>query len=205
VGTPHNGPFIGGGNTAFKTDIDSWVYFVRKCDTESWMGFTLDIPYGPNIEQDGFGAALKCKISYFMLIICYRLTTIIDDISSQLVKNADRFQIVVKLPLGGFEAKFSPVVPDVLARLPANFAAKACLIEVTVKDITRVSVERLGVPFSNPGHIAERWLNGYEVAAGKTLEDILCSTEYKLVVPEHPGVMEKRWAQHQMPPKFEYP
>lgn len=81
------------------------------------------------------------------------------------------------------------------------------LLHITLTDPNlKVKVAGFGMPFSNPGHLSDGWINRNEpIVSGMTLTDILAQTEFRLVVAAPFGPLMCRWELSLLPPPFVYP
>lgn len=58
------GSFIGSkkmGDTHSAAMIHVRILLLRTAHRDSWMGFTMEFPLGPNNENEGFGQCHECK------------------------------------------------------------------------------------------------------------------------------------------------
>jgi len=80
---------------------------------------------------------------------------------------------------------------------------------VFLSDNAQMTVEGFGISFANPGHAAERWINGGEpfgnvVSRPFTLLDVLEQRSFFFVVASPSVIMEKLWTYIELPPPFSY-
>ncbi|EEU35956.1 uncharacterized protein NECHADRAFT_49645, partial [Fusarium vanettenii 77-13-4] len=79
-------------------------------------------------------------------------------------------------------------------------------VQVWLQDGSEVGVEGYGLPFSNPSHPSEGWLNRLEPIVGdKTLVDIIDQRHFTFVVHKPCDVLRRDWHENEMPPPFCYP
>lgn len=117
----------------------------------------------------------------------------------------DTYRLSVKFPLGKTFAAVQSADKDTLEKLPGT-TKKHSLLKVTLKEGSHANVDGYGMPFANPGHASEGWVNRNAPMIGKhTLLDILERSEFSFVVASGDMVLETKWAEDQLPPPFRYP
>ncbi|KAI8713767.1 hypothetical protein NCS52_01222200 [Fusarium sp. LHS14.1] len=104
----------------------------------------------------------------------------------------------LKYSVDPLDDKMKGLFPDATRRLS--------FVQVWLQDGSEVGVEGYGLPFSNPGHPSEGWLNRLEpIVEGKTLVDIIDQRHFTFVVHKPCDVLRRDWHENEMPPPFCYP
>ncbi|TFB02785.1 Regulator of nonsense transcripts 1 [Trichoderma ghanense] len=176
------GWLFGGRGLGIQTAIQTVLHVHREPEATSWQGFTIEIPLGERNEDDGFGVTHKYDRRHIKTI------------------TADHYSIEVHFPHGS-QFIINELSEDTLAKLP-DTKKKMSWLEVHLKE--RPTVKGFGMPFANPGHPSEGFVNRNAAIKGKTLLDILQQESFYFIVAAPKGPLEKYWAQ-ELPAPFRYP
>ncbi|RSM18554.1 hypothetical protein CDV31_002690 [Fusarium ambrosium] len=151
----------------------------------------MEFPMGSTTEDDGFG-------------ICHRLER--RNAGLQVPTVTDTRTIRVKFPRGSITYSVDSLDDDKLQRLFPAATRLLSIVRVSLKPGSEVTVEGYGLPFANPGHPSEGWLNKLEPIVGdKTLVDILMQRDFTFIVHKPSHVLRRDWNEDQLPPPFSYP
>lgn len=112
---------------------------------------------------------------------------------------------MVKFPRGQATRRFDTLVGEKRALFP-TVETEMSVLEVSLVDGARVSVEGYGFQFANPSHPAEDWIvRQGPVGAGKTLLDILEQRTFIFAVKSPAKTVGLGWNEANMPPAFNLP
>ncbi|PON27775.1 hypothetical protein TGAM01_v203542 [Trichoderma gamsii] len=177
---------FGGKGLGFETPFDITIHVHNETHKTAWFGFSLSVPLGPNLEEDGFG-------------MCHTLSRH----SGRLhVAPAETYDIQVLFPSNAYSFT-EDLPPSLLAAIPDS--DKLCRLNVYLKPGTYSTIKRFGMPFSHPGTEIEAVINDNEpMCAGRTLVDILQQREFSFVVAASSNAVDAHWLQD-LPPPFRYP
>lgn len=110
----------------------------------------------------------------------------------------------VRFPVGRFTGEVLDKMPEKLSgRFPVkNFSA----LEISLHDGAFVEVDGFGLPFHNPGHDADDWINkGSVVASSMTFIDILRQRKWHIIVKENRDRFKRLWEESLVPAPFTFP
>ena len=121
----------------------------------------------------------------------------------------DFHRLTVKFPRCGLQTFVEPVEGELRDRFP-NAKKGLSLVQVFLRDDAQVTVEGFGIPFANPSHTAEGWINKNEPLGNVadrpfTLLDVLKQRSFFFVVSSPSAIIEKFWAHAELPSPFSYP
>ncbi|KAJ4246496.1 hypothetical protein NW757_009545 [Fusarium falciforme] len=123
----------------------------------------------------------------------------------QVPKVTNVRRIRIKFPRGRITYSVDPL-DDEMQELFPGATRLLFLTQVSLRDGSEVTVEGYGLPFANPGHPGEGWLNKPRpIVGGKTLIDIIEPYHFTFVVHKPCDVLRRDWHEDQMPPPFCYP
>ncbi|KAJ4178378.1 hypothetical protein NW755_013217 [Fusarium falciforme] len=123
----------------------------------------------------------------------------------QVPKVTNVRRIRIKFPRGRITYSVDPL-DDEMQELFLGATRLLFLTQVSLRDGSEVTVEGYGLPFANPGHPGEGWLNKPRpIVGGKTLIDIIEPYHFTFVVHKPCDVLRRDWHEDQMPPPFCYP
>lgn len=123
----------------------------------------------------------------------------------QVPKVTDVRTIRIKFPRGRITYSVDPL-EDKMQGLFPSATRMLSLVQVSLQDGSEVTVEGYGLPFANPGHPSEGWLNKMSpIIGGKTLVDIIEQRRFTFVVHKPCDVLRRDWHENQMPAPFCYP
>ncbi|KAM0254015.1 hypothetical protein ACHAQJ_006985 [Trichoderma viride] len=180
---------LGGKGLGRDDPITCIVHVHKETDSTSWNGFTIEVPFGPNIEEEGFG-------------ICHGVNHSEGRGSIIPIKI---YKIRVKFPRNTDSSVEE--VPAELLKLFREDMKKMCILNVSLKPGDHCHVKQYGAPFSNPGHPSEKGIIQNEALAfadDMTLADILRQRQFSLLVVAPSNAMRTNWFQP-LPPPFRYP
>lgn len=186
-----DGTIIGGKRLGMPTDID--VSLVRSIanDSDAWLGFSIDFPFGLDIEDQGFGMVHRTDMALGEHGIAKPTTTL---------------RIVVRFPRDNAAYFVTAIPTDQRDKLQSK--KDLSLLEVFLKDEpnANVAVHGFRMPLSRPGHPSEGWLNRDEpIADGRTMLDIFQQREFKLLVAAPDKILTNLFSDDALPPPFSYP
>ncbi|UKZ82968.1 hypothetical protein TrVFT333_010769 [Trichoderma virens FT-333] len=124
--------FFGGKGLGLPSDIATTLQVHREKHKSSWMGFTIQVPFGANSEDDGFGMCHERKRS------------------PPSTTAAQEYKLTVEFPMDS-DYFIRSVEQSLLAALPENTKTMSRL-DVYLREGTRVTVKGYGKPFDNPDH-----------------------------------------------------
>lgn len=114
--------------------------------------------------------------------------------------------IRVKFPRGRITYSVDSLDDDKLQGLFPAATRLLSIVRVSLHPGSEVAVEGYGLPFANPDHPREGWLNRLEPIVGdKTLVDILNQRDFTFIVHKPSDVLRRDWNEDQLPPPFSYP
>lgn len=114
-------------------------------------------------------------------------------------------RIQVKFPLGKLVHAVKPIEPALVKSLPEG-GSKFSVFEIDVKDGSDPVVIDFGLPFDNPGHPSDGWINNSQPIAGNhTLLDALSQRTFRFVVDSPLEKIPKSFVLEYIPPSFNYP
>ncbi|KAH8122378.1 P-loop containing nucleoside triphosphate hydrolase protein [Trichoderma asperelloides] len=173
---------FGGKGLGFETPFDITIHVHNETQKSSWFGFTIEVPFGPNLEEDGFG-------------MCHTGRSHVVPAKTHLIRvvfPSSAYSLVEELTL------------SLLAAMPIS-DKKFCRLNVYLEPGTYSTVDRFGIPFADPGTKVEAIINHNEpMCAGKTLVDVLQQREFSFVVAAPSNAVHTNWCQD-LPPPFRYP
>ncbi|EHK26788.1 uncharacterized protein TRIVIDRAFT_217403 [Trichoderma virens Gv29-8] len=174
--------FFGGSGLGIKTQINTAIHIHRETEGTSWLGFTIEIPFGESNEDDGFG-------------VCHTY----DRVTLKSIP-VDRYKIEISFSL---DSAFTiETLSDELEKMLPPTDKKLSWLEVHLKE--RPTIKGFGMPFANRGHPSDGFVNHDGAIYGKMLVEILQQDTFQFVVAAPSQVLEKFWVQ-QMPDPFRYP
>ncbi|KAL6824147.1 WD40-repeat-containing domain protein [Trichoderma camerunense] len=157
--------FLGGEELGLPTDIRSRLMVQYVLGHPAWLTFTIEFPRASEGEEEGFGT--------FYFIIPRRY---------QKPMPSSYHRIQVKFPLGKLVHAVKPIEPALVKSLPER-GSKFSVFEIDVKDGSDPVVIDFGLPFDNPGHPSDGWINNSQPIAGNhTLLDVLSQRTFRFVV-----------------------
>lgn len=113
-------------------------------------------------------------------------------------------ELRVIFPIGKFTDNLLDEVPERLRdRFPVSeFRA----LEISLHDGAFVQVDGFGLPFHNPGHDTDDWINkGSVVADSMTFIDILRQRKWHIIVKHRVDLFERLWRESLVPAPFAFP
>ncbi|KAI5464674.1 hypothetical protein BGZ63DRAFT_451852 [Mariannaea sp. PMI_226] len=186
----YDGPIIGGEPLGLKSGIDMKLFCFNLPDTDPSIGFSMEFPLGPKIEDEGFGIRHSVDRGVHE-----------GGVTAPTVSH----KITVKFPRCGFDCQILPLTdcPRLLARFPGA-KTNSSVVKVALREGFS-EVEGFGLPFANPGHPSEAWLNHNGPIVGTTtLLDIVEQREFTFVVFYPTVQLGRDWAQGDLK-SFSYP
>ncbi|KAH0530098.1 hypothetical protein TsFJ059_004765 [Trichoderma semiorbis] len=150
------------------------------------MGFSIQIPFGPTADDDGFG-------------MCHG----IDHTAGRArIIPAETYTIVVELPTNS-AVTHEELNEAMLRRLPES-TKTMCRIKVypkDPKDISEVVVKGYGMPFANKGRKCDAFINDNGTIEGRfTLLNILQQQSFSFIVAAPTNAAMKNLFQPLPPP-----
>lgn len=122
-----------------------------------------------------------------------------------MVLPTQTYTLHVRFSRFGLTSSVKPVHAALLGRLPETDNAR-CLLEVDLSDDSEVHVTGFGMPFANPGHPSDGWINRGQPIVGKhTLIDILEQRSFHFVVASSANDFQTSWTQKRLRRPFSYP
>ncbi|KAL7931497.1 P-loop containing nucleoside triphosphate hydrolase protein [Trichoderma chlorosporum] len=177
--------FFGGKSLGLPSDVTTTLQVHRETYQASWMGFSIQVPFGSTSEDDGFG-------------MCHERKRVL-----QTSLPAKEFKLSVQFPMNT-PYFIRDVEPSLLAALPESTKTLSRL-DVYLKDGARVTVKGYGKPFANSHHPSHGWINHNEPIEGnQTLLDIIEQRNFSFVVAAPTNPLENQWSQ-ELPGPFRYP
>ncbi|KAL6794263.1 P-loop containing nucleoside triphosphate hydrolase protein [Trichoderma sp. SZMC 28012] len=179
--------FFGGKGLGLDTAVTTTIQCHKEKDNSSWMGFSIQIPFGPKIEDEGFG---KCH----GLDHTAGRTRIIP---------ADTYSITIQLPTNSV-VTHDELDEAMLKRLPDS-TKTMCRIDVYPQDISEVVVKGYGMPFANKGNECDAFINDNGTIEGRfTLLNVLQQQSFSFIVAAPANAAMKNLFQP-LPPPLRYP
>ncbi|KKO98444.1 hypothetical protein THAR02_09455 [Trichoderma harzianum] len=158
--------FLGGKELGLPTDIRSQLMVHRVLSRPAWLAFTIEFPHASGGEEEGFGTFYFRRCQKPMPSLSYRID--------------------VKFPLGKLAHAVKPIEPALVRSLPEG-GSKFSVLEIDVKDGPDPLVIGFGMPFDNPGHPSDGWINDSQPIAGNhTLRDALSQRTFRFVAKGSP-------------------
>ncbi|KAK4064528.1 hypothetical protein Trihar35433_8045 [Trichoderma harzianum] len=145
------------------------------------MGFSIQIPFGPTTEEDGFG-------------ICHGLDY---KHGRAGIIPTETYSIDVQMPANSV-VTHDELNEAMLKRLPES-TKTMCRIDIYPKDISEVVVKGYGMPFANKGHECDAFING-TIEGRFTLLNILqqqsfshCRRRFDKAAPNQDRSIDSKW------------
>lgn len=161
----YNAIFFGGKGLGMNSPFTTTIQVHKETDRTSWQGFTIEVPYGPNIEDEGFG-------------MCHAFN---HASGRHSVFSTQTYKIEVKFPR---EHSFfvEEITPELLARIPKT-DKKLCRLNIYLDPGHYSFVKGFGTPFSHPGAPWEvAFTEDKPNKMGDTLVDMCEQREYSFIV-----------------------
>ncbi|KAL6407075.1 hypothetical protein AUP68_09901 [Ilyonectria robusta] len=180
---------FGGKTLGVDTDITMTMVVYRPTDTNPWKGFSVEFPFGATNEESGFGMSHK-----------------IDRQGSYQPIPTTALRLSVEFPRDLAYFEFEPI-DDGRRELIAKPVGEMSVVKVYLKEGAEVDVEGFGLPFANPGHPAEAWLEYPDIApvvGTKTLLSILLQRQFTFIVSLSVGDTKAQLLVD-LPEPFSYP
>lgn len=95
--------------------------------------------------------------------------------------------LLVRFPFGGFELEIEELAEDLRCEYGTKTGRSLSVLRVFLTDPSnlKVKVDGFGMPFSNPEHASDDWVNRHmPILSGFTIADILALEEFRFVVSE---------------------
>lgn len=118
-------------------------------------------------------------------------------------------RVLAKLPRDGWTAKVEELPDHLRSRFP-DVKTSSCLVTFTLGENRRVTIAGFRMPFANPRHPCEGWLNRDELMVDDAtfgraaLLDILQQRTLRLILQNGSSDTQKR-LDALLPPRFSYP
>ncbi|KAL9473922.1 hypothetical protein ACSS6W_008302 [Trichoderma asperelloides] len=126
-----------------------------------------------------------------------------DNVETNKVEPTSVLELRVRFPTGKFTQRVFEVPKDLRDLFPAE---KFSALEILLHDGAFVEVDGFGLPFHNPGHDADDWINkGSVVASSMTFIDILRQRKWRIIVKEELHRFERLWNESLVPAPFTFP
>ncbi|KAM0249672.1 hypothetical protein ACHAQJ_008969 [Trichoderma viride] len=171
---------IGGSGLGLETYIATTIQIHRNVDATSYLGFSIDIPFGSANEDDGFG-------------ICHT--------AKRLPPPAESYRLIVKFPTK--PAATATQLDNGLRKLVPPTDKKLCKLEVRLRDYP--VVKGFGMPFANSGHQSQGFINDDRCIMGDiTLMQMIKRLEFDFIVAAPDEILHMNFNQ-EMPAPFRYP
>ncbi|KAF5675867.1 DNA helicase [Fusarium circinatum] len=141
---------------------------MRSPDKESFLGFIIEFPLPPGVTSSGFGQSHHIDFAIQRAVPC------------------KTSKLTVKFPREEIDITYRATSEEENARYPAAKKNMTWVDVVLGKDAS-VSVERFGMPYSNPGHPAEDWLRypaSATVMGGLCLLDIIQQQHFSFLATQ---------------------
>ncbi|KAM6488330.1 P-loop containing nucleoside triphosphate hydrolase protein [Trichoderma sp. SZMC 28011] len=159
-----NDGFLGGQELGLPTDIRSRLMVHYVLSHPAWLAFTIEFPRASEGEEEGFGTV------YSIIPRRYQKPVL-----------SSYHKIQVKFPLGKLAHAVKPIEPALVKSLPEG-GSKFSVFEIDVKDGPDPVVIDFGLPFDNPGHPSDGWINNSQPITGNhTLLDALSQQTFRFV------------------------
>ncbi|KAF5625043.1 DNA helicase [Fusarium sp. NRRL 52700] len=183
-----NGNSFGGKGLGIATSIATCLLALRSPDKDSFLGFVIEFRLPAEIESTGFGT-------------CHHI-----DLGTRKVIPSIARKLTIKFPREDIEITYRAASEEEKARYPA---AKKHMtwVDVTLGKNASVSVEGFGLPYSNPGHPAEGWLQypaSATVVGGLCLLDIFQQRHFCFLASRIDTAMMSNWSVASLAPNFDY-
>lgn len=130
--------------------------------------------------------------------------TLLDDRKTFRIEPMSVLELRVRFPIGKITERLLDEVPERLrGQFPVNeFRA----LEISLQDGVFVEVDGFGLPFHNPGHVTDDWINkGSVVADSMTFIDILRQRKWHIIVKHPYKYFGRLWEQTMVPAPFTFP
>ncbi|KAK5988483.1 hypothetical protein PT974_09966 [Cladobotryum mycophilum] len=173
---------LGGKNLGASTDINVRLLAIRASVEIPSICFDLEFPVdATKDEEEGRG---------------------VHDRHARAVAVAPNFRLRVKLPIGQFVHFAEHANRSLIDRFPG--AKRLTHLTICLKG--KVNIFNWGMPYSNPGHECDAWLNDSAPVIGeKTLLDILQQETLCFAVEERDQVLVKQLDAAGLPAPWSYP
>ncbi|KAK5989760.1 hypothetical protein PT974_08020 [Cladobotryum mycophilum] len=176
---------IGGENLGTGSDFPISLISAKPADASSFLGVGFEFPIDSGNEAKGFG-------------ICHK----VDRTTNDPIIPTAATRITLRFPRGSITPTVIPLPHFLRRRFATN--KDLSLLEVSVKGPVRV--DRFGMPFHNPNHPSNGWLNlNEEIVDDVAFLDILQMKKFSFVVPGLPQHTSARWCEEKLPSPFSYP
>ncbi|KAL7943375.1 hypothetical protein V8C42DRAFT_346827 [Trichoderma barbatum] len=117
---------------------------------------------------------------------------------------ATDYKLIVKFSLDGIDRSVHPIGLGALT-MPPEGGNELCLLRVALRKDSEPKVCGLGMPFANPGHPSDGWVNhGEPIVGNHTLLDTLSRRNFYFVVPSSAKEVYESWAPERVRPPFCY-
>ncbi|KAL7892380.1 P-loop containing nucleoside triphosphate hydrolase protein [Trichoderma sp. SZMC 28014] len=163
------------------------AHFYKGNVRPSWTGFSIEVPYGPNVEDDGFG-------------MCHG---VVNADGSDRTLPIQTFKITVRLPnnINAYVEELRPSLVNALFQTDK----KMCRLDIRLAPGDRSVVLGYGMPFSHPGEQFEAFINNNAPdSVGVTLIEVLQRREFSFIVASPSNALRSWWTQP-LPPPLRYP
>ncbi|KAK3386384.1 hypothetical protein B0T20DRAFT_491693, partial [Sordaria brevicollis] len=178
------GPYIGGSKppndrpeakatftleSGLGSDLDVFLVASKSPGRSHWQGFELkfDLGASDHIESTGFGVRYE------------------PDRLAAGIEPADQHVIVVKLPHDRSEYRITvrDITNDEELPGPIRAVANATCVTIDLLGDAKFSIDGFGIPFSNPGHPSDDWINrDAPINGGMSLLGLLRSRSLTFIV-----------------------
>ncbi|PON20809.1 hypothetical protein TGAM01_v210317 [Trichoderma gamsii] len=154
--------------------------------TESkYIYFSIGIPLGADNDDLGYGQ-----------VHCYKRETFRREPTPVL-------ELRVRFPIGRFTGNPLDEMPERLQGQFPNDDFRA--LEISLHDGVFVEVDGFGLPFHNPGHDADDWINkGSVVADSMTFVDILRQRKWHIIIKQPYKYFGRLWEETMVPAPFTF-
>lgn len=120
------------------------------------------------------------------------------------IEPTSHLELRVRFPIGKFTENLLDEIPE---NLRGRFTLRDCsALEISLHDGVFVEVDGFGLPFHNPGHVTDDWINkGSVVADSMTFIDILRQRKWHIIVKHPYKYFGRLWEETMVPAPFTFP
>ncbi|KAM0249671.1 hypothetical protein ACHAQJ_008968 [Trichoderma viride] len=178
---------FGGKSLGFESPITTTVHVHKETTKTSWVGFTIEVPYGPNAEDGGIGR-------------CHGVSRAD---GRDVIVPLETYKVTVQFPETAY-CIIEELRPDLMSLVP-NAKKYMSRIDVFIPPGSDCFVKGYGMPFSHSVEQIEAFITqNAPDNVGMTLADVLQLRQFSFIVA-HPSIaLENRWSQP-LPPPPRYP
>ncbi|RFU75706.1 dna helicase [Trichoderma arundinaceum] len=164
--------FLGGRELGLPSDISLQLVAQTEINGNFWLGFCLDIPLGSENENKGFG-------------MCYLADR--EGYDPGKAVPTQTYRLHIKLPPEKFTPYAKAADASMHKRNPKE-TENMSFLKIGLGGGSNLTVSGLGMPFANPGHPSEQWINHNEP-----------------IIDLPSDMLNQLWIKYQQPPAFTYP